>query len=268
MDQFLYRTMLENAPDPRVDAAFSPASLSLQPGASETVTLGLSDKRSTVAKTVTWKLDVPDGVTASPAEGTATVPAGGSASATVTLTAGTTGVHSVVLSGDGVLDRALPVQVTDNAGTFRALTANFSGASVSSIDLSTGRSTDIAVGNNPGEVVVSADGRTAYAADQGSNTVSVIDVAEHTVTATVAVGRVPAGLALTPDGGTSGSPTTPTARSSPWTRSPGPRAPASRSAGPPSTWVWTGAAARRTSPRPTGTRWCRSTPRRAPRARL
>ncbi|MFE9439838.1 beta-N-acetylglucosaminidase domain-containing protein [Streptomyces sp. NPDC006602] len=202
MDQFLYTTMLENAPDPGVDASFTPASVSLKPGASTTVTVALSDERSTAAKTVTWKLDAPDGVTASPAEGTVTVPAGGSASATVTLTAEEPGVHSLVVSGDGILDRAIPVQVTDSTGPLKALTANFSGASVSSIDLSTGRSTAVAVGNNPGEVVVSADGRTAYAANQGSNTVSVIDVAGDSVTATVAVGRVPAGLALTPDGGT------------------------------------------------------------------
>lgn len=199
MDQFLYTTMLENAPDPGVDAAFSPGSLSLKPGASQEVTLRFSDAS---ARTVSWKLDVPDGITASPAEGTATVPAGGSASVTVTLTGVSEGVHSVVVSGSGVLDRAIPVQVTDGSGTPRALTANFSGASVSSIDLSSGTTKNISVGANPGEVVVSADGHTAYAADQGSNTVSVIDVASGSVTATVAVGRVPAGLALTPDGGT------------------------------------------------------------------
>ncbi|WP_286260434.1 beta-N-acetylglucosaminidase domain-containing protein [Streptomyces graminofaciens] len=199
MDQFLYTTMLENAPDPGVDASFAPGSLSLKPGASETVTLRFSDKD---ARTVTWRLDVPDGVTASPTEGTVTVPAGGGASATVTLTGVTEGVHSVVVSGTGILDRAIPVRVTDGNGSPRALTANFSGASVSSIDLSSGKSTAIAVGDNPGEVVVSADGRTAYAANQGSHTVSVIDVARDSVTATVAVGRVPAGLALTPDGGT------------------------------------------------------------------
>ncbi|SNX64699.1 YVTN family beta-propeller protein [Streptomyces sp. TLI_55] len=199
MDQFLYTTMLENAPDPGVDAAFSPASLSLKPGAAKTVALRFSDAS---AKTVAWKLDVPDGVTASPAEGTATVPAGGSTSVTVTLTGVSEGVHAVVVSGTGILDRAIPVQVTDGTGSPRALTANFSGASVSSIDLGSGTTKDIAVGANPGEVVVSADGRTAYAADQGSNTVSVIDVASGSVTATVAVGRIPAGLALTPDGGT------------------------------------------------------------------
>jgi YVTN family beta-propeller protein len=195
MDQFLYTTMLENAPDPGVDASFSPSSLSLKPGASATVTLHLTDAQ---AKTVSWKLDVPEGVTATPSEGTATTPA----AVTVTLTGRTEGVHPVVVEGTGILDRALPVQVTDGTGTPRALTANFSGASVSSIDLSTDTTTNIAVGDNPGEVVVSADGRTAYAANQGSNTVSVIDVANGKVTATVAVGKVPAGLALTPDGGT------------------------------------------------------------------
>ncbi|WP_342364944.1 beta-N-acetylglucosaminidase domain-containing protein [Streptomyces sviceus] len=195
MDQFLYTTVLENAPDPGVDASFSPGALSLQPGASATVTLKLSDAR---AKTVSWKLDMPDGVTATPSEGTATTPA----SVTVTLTGGTEGVHSVVVEGAGILDRALPVQVSDGTGTPRALTANFSGASVSSIDLASGTTKNIAVGDNPGEVVVSADGRTAYAANQGSNTVSVIDVASVKVTATVAVGRVPACLALTPDGDT------------------------------------------------------------------
>ncbi|MEU0413784.1 beta-N-acetylglucosaminidase domain-containing protein [Streptomyces griseorubiginosus] len=192
MDQFLYTTMLENAPDPGVDATFSPASLSLKPGASATVTLDLSDSQ---AGPVSWKLDVPAGVTATPSEGTGT-------QATITLTGKTEGVHSVVVEGTGILDRALPVQVTDGTGTPRALTADFSGASVSSIDLSSGTTTDIAVGANPGEVVVSADGRTAYAANQGSNTVSVIDVASAKVTATVPVGKVPAGLALTPDGST------------------------------------------------------------------
>ncbi|MEE1761268.1 beta-N-acetylglucosaminidase domain-containing protein [Streptomyces sp. SP18BB07] len=199
MDQFLYQAMLRHAPDPGVDASFAPGSLSLRPGASETVRLRFS---SATDRTVGWKLDVPDGVTASPAEGTVSVTAGGDASAEVTLTGVSEGVHSVVVSGAGVLDRALPVRVTDGDGTPRALTANFSGASVSSIDLSSGRSTQIAVGANPGEVVTSADGRTAYAANQGSNSVSVIDVASGEVTATVAVGRVPAGLALTPDGGT------------------------------------------------------------------
>ncbi|CAL9291335.1 beta-N-acetylglucosaminidase domain-containing protein [Streptomyces sp. SudanB52_2052] len=202
IDQFLYAAETENAPDPGVDAAFAPGSVGLKPGGSARVTLSFSD---TAARTVAWKLSAPDGVTVSPAEGSVSVPAGGSASATVTVTAAdgaSAGVRSVVVSGDGLVGRALPVQVSDGTGSPRALTADFSGASVTSIDLASKKSTNIPVGANPGEVVTSADGRTAYAAAQGSNTVSVIDVARGRVTATVPVGKVPAGLALTPDGGT------------------------------------------------------------------
>ncbi|MET9762503.1 beta-N-acetylglucosaminidase domain-containing protein [Streptomyces sp. NPDC006372] len=202
MDRFLYTAMTENAPDPGVDAAFAPGSVSLAPGGSAKVTLRFS---GTTARTVAWRLTAPEGVTVSPAEGTVTVPAGGGASAAVTVRAGESapdGVRSVVVTGDGVVDRALPVRITDGTGTPRALTADFSGASVSSVDLVSRKTTGIPVGANPGEVVTSADGRTAYAANQGSNTVSVIDVARGEVTATVPVGRVPAGLALTPDGRT------------------------------------------------------------------
>ncbi|MEJ8671560.1 hypothetical protein WKI71_33940 [Streptomyces sp. MS1.AVA.1] len=76
MDQFLHTALLDTAPDPGVDAFFTPNSLSLKPGSAGKVTLDLADERSTTAKTVSWKLDVPDGVTASPGEGSVTVPAG------------------------------------------------------------------------------------------------------------------------------------------------------------------------------------------------
>ncbi|MDX3383949.1 beta-N-acetylglucosaminidase domain-containing protein [Streptomyces niveiscabiei] len=191
MDQFLFRTSLENAPAPGPDATFTPTSLTLKPG--EKATVKLSFSQSGPAQ---WQLTVPEGLTATPTTGTATT-------ATITLTAApdaTPGVRPLTVTG--ALPRTLPVQITDGAGTLRALTANFSGASVSSIDLSTGTGTEIKTGANPGDVTTSSDGRTAYAANQGANTVSVIDVSTGTVTATVPVGRVPAGLALTPDGKT------------------------------------------------------------------
>ncbi|KPI17752.1 40-residue YVTN family beta-propeller repeat protein [Actinobacteria bacterium OK074] len=205
LDQFLFDATLRAAPDPGPEASFTPSSLSLKPGASDEVTLTAADTKSTAEKTVSWTATAPTGVTVSPSSGTLTVPAGGKATATLTLTAtagAAAGVRSVVVSGDGLVTRTLPVQVTDGTGSERALTANFSGASVSSVDLSSGTSTEIPVGANPGEVVLSSDGRTAYAANQGANTVSVIDVATAKVTSTVKVGAVPAGLALTPDGRT------------------------------------------------------------------
>ncbi|MEH0420311.1 beta-N-acetylglucosaminidase domain-containing protein [Streptomyces sp. B21-083] len=206
LDRFLFDATLRAAPDPGPDASFTPTSLSLTPGGTTTATLTIADNRSTTARATTWNIKAVDGLTVTPSTGTVTVPAGGKATATITFTAASgasAGTRSVAVAGDGLLSRAIPVRITGVVGgSERALTANFSGASVSSVDLTSGTSTEIPVGANPGEVVVSSDGRTAYAANQGSDTVSVIDVATAKVTSTVAVGDVPAGLALTPDGRT------------------------------------------------------------------
>ena len=52
------------------------------------------------------------------------------------------------------------------------------------------------VGNNPWGVAVTPDGTKVYVANSGSdNTVSVIDTATNTVTATVTVGITPMGIA-------------------------------------------------------------------------
>ena len=45
-------------------------------------------------------------------------------------------------------------------------------------------------------------GETAYTANYGSKSVSVIDTATNTVTATIAVGSRPYGVAVSPDGTT------------------------------------------------------------------
>ena len=51
-------------------------------------------------------------------------------------------------------------------------------------------------------MAVSPDGTTAYIAIAGSNSVSVMDTATNTVTATIAVGSGPHGVAVSPDGTT------------------------------------------------------------------
>lgn len=58
----------------------------------------------------------------------------------------------------------------------------------------------ISVGELPWDVVVSADGKTAYVANPDSDTVSVISTATGAVTATVPVTGDPDTLGLTPDG--------------------------------------------------------------------
>ena len=54
----------------------------------------------------------------------------------------------------------------------------------------------------PHGVAVSPDGTTAYTANQGGSSVSVINTATNTVTATIAVGSFPREVAVSPDGTT------------------------------------------------------------------
>ena len=60
--------------------------------------------------------------------------------------------------------------------------------------------TTIAVGVMPWDVVISADGKTAYVANPDSDSISVISTASRTVTATVSVPGDPDTLGLTADG--------------------------------------------------------------------
>src|SRR6516162_3609299 len=65
------------------------------------------------------------------------------------------------------------------------------------------RSASLCQEKSPDETLaVTPDGSTVYVANQGANTVSVIATASNTVTATIAVGSVPLGVAASPDGST------------------------------------------------------------------
>ena len=57
----------------------------------------------------------------------------------------------------------------------------------------------IAVGQAPGEVAVSRDGRRAYVTNEDGNSVSVINLKTRRVTATIGVGTAPRGVAVSPD---------------------------------------------------------------------
>jgi YVTN family beta-propeller protein len=52
----------------------------------------------------------------------------------------------------------------------------------------------------PAHIVLSPDGKTAYATNGGDNTVTVIDVDSMAVITTIAVGEYPHGLRPSPDG--------------------------------------------------------------------
>jgi YVTN family beta-propeller protein len=56
------------------------------------------------------------------------------------------------------------------------------------------------VGSNPQYVTITADGAYAYVTNYGNNTVSVINTASDTISATINVGSYPNGVAVTPNG--------------------------------------------------------------------
>jgi len=89
--------------------------------------------------------------------------------------------------------------------TGTVIVVNKQGNDASFIDLATGRIVATApTGNGPHELVVSADGRTAVVTDygRGSNSLTVLDVATATATATIDLGEFtsPHGIAWMPDG--------------------------------------------------------------------
>jgi YVTN family beta-propeller protein len=56
------------------------------------------------------------------------------------------------------------------------------------------------VGDNPVDVAFQPNGAIALVANRGSGTVSVVEVASHTVITTVTVDTAPEGVAFSPDG--------------------------------------------------------------------
>jgi predicted alpha-1,2-mannosidase len=92
-------------------ASISPGTLYLQPGGSGTVQLSLQSLAG--AQNVGWTASVPSGLTVTPASGTLAVPAGGSASASVSVTAGgTDGDYTVSFSFNSPSGSVIPVQLT------------------------------------------------------------------------------------------------------------------------------------------------------------
>jgi YVTN family beta-propeller protein len=107
-----------------------------------------------------------------------------------------------------------PVGIAITPDGKTAFVANRDSGTVSTIDMKTRTKnpTDIPVGPRPGGVAFTPDGRTAFVTNgllapggmvPGSDTVSTIDVKTRTKHPTdITVGRLPFGIAITPDGKT------------------------------------------------------------------
>ena len=74
---------------------------------------------------------------------------------------------------------------------------------VTPVNIATGTAgTPITVGPMPTAIAITPDGKTAYVANDGSNTVTPITIATGTAGTPITVGLAPEGIAITPDGTT------------------------------------------------------------------
>jgi len=85
----IYALLAQSPPVYAGTGSTNPSSVVVQPGQSGTTTLGLQSVEGS-PQTVHWAATAPSGFTVSPASGTLTLPAGGSASTPVSITGGTT----------------------------------------------------------------------------------------------------------------------------------------------------------------------------------
>jgi YVTN family beta-propeller protein len=100
-----------------------------------------------------------------------------------------------------------PVYAEFNAATEQLIVSNYDGSTINIIDVSLdeygndsatfGTTYTVAVGKNPASVTVLADGSRAYTANQTDGTVTVVDLASHTVETTLPVTGNPRTVAST-----------------------------------------------------------------------
>lgn len=131
----------------------------------------------------------------------------------VTLTVGAPTIGTLVNNGDGTFTftPSLADRLTGGAATLTFTATDAHGMStVETIDIPVTAATPnsvigtiyLGVDNGSHELLLSADGKTAYTAAWLAGKVIVIDTATNTVVTTIAVGVKPTGLALHPDGTT------------------------------------------------------------------
>jgi YVTN family beta-propeller protein len=107
---------------------------------------------------------------------------------------------AISLSGGSPSSTRFPAGLAVSAdGTVLGVAENLAD-SLRIVPLDGGPATEVAVGHRPYDVVLAADGRTAWVTNWGGDSVSVVDVAGGRVRATVAVGTHPSAMTLNPRG--------------------------------------------------------------------
>lgn len=178
--------------------AVSPVKNAYAPG--ETVTLTVSNC-SPAATSYDWKESTGPGLASAQTNTTTNTLSASAKEGYYTYSVRASNAAGAGSSASAIVKVAVPGQ----SGPYAYLpvsTGTTTPGVVKVIDTSTNAivGSPIVVGVNPLGVAVAPDGRKVYVTNSGSHSVSVIDAAKNTVTATVDVGDYPFGVAVKPDG--------------------------------------------------------------------
>jgi predicted alpha-1,2-mannosidase len=200
-------------PSTRAALDVSPGQVRLAPGSGTTVTVEADNTNGTTPVTVMWNATAPSGsagLSVTPSSGTLTASAGGTAQATVTITAAagmTAGYYEVSFAskasnGAIIPDVSLLTTVAQSGVSIpTAYVSNYSDNTVTPVDTQTSTAGPaIPVGGGPDGMIVA--GGYLFVANNNTNDVTVIDTTTNAVVKTITVGSVAADVAATPDGKT------------------------------------------------------------------
>ena len=201
-------------PSTRASLTLSPGQVRLSPGSSTTLSVEADNTLGTSGPaTVSWHTTTPSGssgLSVTPSSGTITAPAGGTAQATVTISAAagmTTGYYQVAFASQAANGAIVPTasllatvaQPGESIPT--AYVSNYSDNTVTPVDTRTDTAgPPIPVGAGPDGMIVT--GGDLFVANNNSNNVTVIDTTTNAVIKTIPVGSIAADVSATPDGKT------------------------------------------------------------------
>ena len=196
----------------RLSADAASLNFTLVPGTSRSLSFTVSNSDRTHSATIAWRANAPAQFVAVPDSGTIEVAGGGSSTVTLRLTAradASSGLYDIPLAATAAngasLERLVSMVRIDRSGDVPRLAyiENRFDNTVTPFDPATNAiGPAIAVGTEPRDAALSADGRRLFVADRGEQAISVIDTTTQSATAKLKVGHSPNGVALAPDGRT------------------------------------------------------------------
>ena len=176
----------------------------------QTFEFTIDNTNGALPETVQWSASLPPGVSSLRTSGTASIPAGGSQHASVTVRASRAdaGIRNVTIeaqnsNGARIASLQFALTFAGAQGTYTpAFIANRFDDSITPFDPQTRQmGAPIAAGKEPRDEVLSPDRRMLYVADRAGNSVAFVNIQMRTVSY-VKTGNSPNGTSVSPDGST------------------------------------------------------------------